>query len=504
MINSFLIEKIHKNFGFDPTGEQSEAIAMMSDFLMSRRGMELFLLRGYAGTGKTTLVGALVKTLTELKQPVVLMAPTGRAAKVFSAYAGHPAYTIHKRIYRQKSITDDSTFSLNINLSKHTLFIVDEASMISNEGLSSSVFGSGRLLDDLIQYVYSGEGCRLILMGDTAQLPPVGEEESPALSPSLLASYGLEVYESTLTQVMRQLSESGILYNATQIRCQLMEEQLNEDIRFGQSTPKDGKSFAIDTQFSDVSHVSGGDLIESLESAYSRWGDDECMIICRSNKRANIYNQGIRSRILYREEELTSGDRIMVVKNNYYWVERELQALIKSAKSEAPQAPLPTLPLSFIANGDIAVVRRVRRTRELYGFRFADVLLRFPDYDDYEMETTVLLDTLYSEAPALTREESERLFTAVMEDYADLPLKKDRYQQLRLDPHFNALQIKYAYAVTCHKAQGGQWGCIYLDQGYLPPDASTIDYYRWLYTAFTRATEQIHLINWPRNETQSP
>lgn len=504
MINSFLIEKIHKNFGFDPTGEQSEAIAMMSDFLMSRRGMELFLLRGYAGTGKTTLVGALVKTLTELKQPVVLMAPTGRAAKVFSAYAGHPAYTIHKRIYRQKSITDDSTFSLNINLSKHTLFIVDEASMISNEGLSSSVFGSGRLLDDLIQYVYSGEGCRLILMGDTAQLPPVGEEESPALSPSLLASYGLEVYESTLTQVMRQLSESGILYNATQIRCQLMEEQLNEDIRFGQSTPKDGKSFAIDTQFSDVSHVSGGDLIESLESAYSRWGDDECMIICRSNKRANIYNQGIRSRILYREEELTSGDRIMVVKNNYYWVERELQALIKSAKSETPQAPLPTLPLSFIANGDIAVVRRVRRTRELYGFRFADVLLRFPDYDDYEMVTTVLLDTLHSEAPALTREESERLFTAVMEDYADLPLKKDRYQQLRLDPHFNALQIKYAYAVTCHKAQGGQWGCIYLDQGYLPPDASTIDYYRWLYTAFTRATEQIHLINWPRNETQSP
>ncbi|MBQ2435925.1 MAG: AAA family ATPase [Bacteroidaceae bacterium] len=504
MINSFLIEKIHKNFGFDPTGEQSEAIAMMSDFLMSRRGMELFLLRGYAGTGKTTLVGALVKTLTELKQPVVLMAPTGRAAKVFSAYAGHPAYTIHKRIYRQKSITDDSTFSLNINLSKHTLFIVDEASMISNEGLSSSVFGSGRLLDDLIQYVYSGEGCRLILMGDTAQLPPVGEEESPALSPSLLASYGLEVYESTLTQVMRQLSESGILYNATQIRCQLMEEQLNEDIRFGQSAPKDGKSFAIDTQFPDVSHVSGGDLIESLESAYSRWGDDECMIICRSNKRANIYNQGIRSRILYREEELTSGDRIMVVKNNYYWVERELQALIKSAKSEAPQAPLPTLPLSFIANGDIAVVRRVRRTRELYGFRFADVLLRFPDYDDYEMETTVLLDTLHSEAPALTREESERLFTAVMEDYADLPLKKDRYQQLRLDPHFNALQIKYAYAVTCHKAQGGQWGCIYLDQGYLPPDASTIDYYRWLYTAFTRATEQIHLINWPRNETQSP
>lgn len=510
MINSFIVEKIHKNFGFDPTGEQSEAIALMSDFLMSRRGMELFLLRGYAGTGKTTLVGALVKTLTEFKQPVVLMAPTGRAAKVFSAYAGHPAYTIHKRIYRQKSITDDSSFSLNVNLSKHTLFIVDEASMISNEGLSSAVFGSGRLLDDLIQYVYSGEGCRLILMGDTAQLPPVGEEESPALSPSLLASYGLEIFETTLTQVMRQLSESGILYNATQIRCKLMEQQINENALYDQSAPASEKSFAIDSRFPDVVHVSGGDLIESLESAYSRWGNDDCMIICRSNKRANIYNQGIRSRILYREEELTSGDRIMVVKNNYYWVEKELRR-VRSEELEVGRPDgnsslltLPSsLPLSFIANGDIAVVRRVRRTRELYGFRFADVVLRFPDYDDYEMETTVLLDTLHSEAPALTREESDRLFTAVMEDYADLPLKKERYQQLRLDPHFNALQIKYAYAVTCHKAQGGQWSCIYLDQGYLPPDASTIDYYRWLYTAFTRATEQIHLINWPRKE-ESP
>lgn len=500
MINSFLVEKIHKNFGFDPTGEQSEAIAMMSDFLMSQRGMELLLLRGYAGTGKTTLVGALVKTLTELKQSVVLMAPTGRAAKVFSAYAEHPAYTIHKQIYRQKSITDDSSFSLNVNLSKHTLFIVDEASMIPNEGLSSTVFGSGRLLDDLIQYVYSGEGCRLILMGDTAQLPPVGEEESPALSPSLLASYGLEIFETTLTKVMRQLSESGILYNATQIRCKLMEKQINEDAYSTRFASTNDMPLIIDSQFPDVTHVSGGELIESLESTYSRWGDDDCMIICRSNKRANIYNQGIRSRILYREEELTSGDRIMVVKNNYYWVEREQQALIKNAKSKTPQTPLPTLPLSFIANGDIAVVRRVRRTRELYGFRFADVVLRFPDYDDYEMETTVLLDTLHSEAPSLTRDESERLFTAVMEDYADLPLKKDRYQQLRLDPHFNALQIKYAYAVTCHKAQGGQWSCIYLDQGYLPPETSTIDYYRWLYTAFTRATEQIYLINWPRHE----
>lgn len=494
MINNFLSTKIRENFGFAPTDEQSEAISLMGEFLMSRRGMELFLLRGYAGTGKTTLVGALVKTLTQLRQPVVLMAPTGRAAKVFSNYSGCPAYTIHKRIYRQKSITDDSSFSLNVNLSKHTLFIVDEASMIANDGLSSSVFGTGRLLDDLIQYVYSGEGCRLMLMGDTAQLPPVGEEESPALSTSLLASYGLRVFETTLTQVMRQLSESGILYNATKIRQHLhtlqstsfggvlTQSPLALPVRVGAS--------GLSVSFPDVCRITGNELIDSLESSYSRWGADDCMIICRSNKRANIYNQGIRNRILYREEELTSGDRLMIVKNNYHWIERIAR------EERQPQ------PLSFIANGDIAVVRRVRRTRELYGFRFADVLLRFPDYDDYELEATVLLDTLHSESPALTREESNRLFEAVMDDYAHISQKKERYQQLRLDPHFNALQVKYAYAVTCHKAQGGQWSCIYLDQGYLPPDLTAIDYYRWLYTAFTRATEQIYLVNWPEEKKE--
>ena len=493
MINSFLTEKIKENFGFVPTTEQSEVIHKMGQFLTSRHDMELFLLRGYAGTGKTTLVGALVKTLMELKQPVVLMAPTGRAAKVFSSYAGCPASTIHKRIYRQKTITDADSFSLNVNLSKHTLFIVDEASMISNEGLSSSTFGTGRLLDDLIQYVYSGEGCRLMLMGDTAQLPPVGDEESPALMPSVLASYGLQVYEHTLTQVMRQLSESGILYNATMIRCKLMELNGAEmpDFVSSYSDASAGSSPAsvIDYRaFSDVCRLPGDELVESLTTAYSHWGVDDCMIICRSNKRANIYNQGIRNMILYREEELSTGDRIMVVKNNYYWIERLVR--------EQHQAQ----PLSFIANGDIAVVRRVRRTRELYGFRFADVLLSFPDYDDYELETTVLLDTLHSESPSLTREESNRLFEAVMEDYADISQKKERYKQLREDPHFNALQIKYAYAVTCHKAQGGQWSAIYLDQGYLPPETSATDYYRWLYTAFTRATEQVYLVNWPTTE----
>ena len=526
MINSFVTAKIRDNFGFAPTSEQCEAIDRIGEFLMSRHGMALFLLRGYAGTGKTTLVSALVKTLVQLDQPVVLMAPTGRAAKVFSSYAGQPAYTIHKRIYRQKSITDTDSFSLNVNLSKHTLFIVDEASMISNEGLSSSVFGTGRLLDDLIQYVYSGEGCRLMLLGDTAQLPPVGEEESPALMPSLLESYGLQVYEKTLTQVMRQLSESGILYNATAIRYRLTAMQHgiapapspsttsplrgapNSPLRGATTSPLCGDIVPAP----DVAPISGADLIDSLETSYSRWGADDCMIICRSNKRANIYNQGIRNRILYREDELCAGDRIMIVKNNYYWVEQEMKRLVaergqikdvdvQRAPSLRERAGGEALPLSFIANGDIAIVRRVRRTREVYGFRFADVLLRFPDYDDYEMETTVLLDTLQSESPSLTREESERLFQSVMADYAHLTTKKERYQQLRLDPHFNALQIKYAYAVTCHKAQGGQWGCIYLDQGYLPPDLSPIDYHRWLYTAFTRATEQVYLVNWPTSST---
>ena len=502
MISSFLTAKIRDNFGFAPTAEQSEAIDLIGEFLMSRRGMELFLLRGYAGTGKTTLVGALVKTLIQLGHPVVLMAPTGRAAKVFASYAEQPAYTIHKRIYRQKSITDTESFSLNVNLSKHTLFIVDEASMIANDGLSSSVFGTGRLLDDLIQYVYSGEGCRLMLLGDTAQLPPVGEEESPALMSSLLESYGLCVYEKTLTQVMRQLSESGILYNATAIRYRLTALQ--------HGVEADGElAGAGIVPSADVAHIAGNELIDSLETSYSRWGTDDCMIICRSNKRANIYNQGIRNRILDREEELCSGDRIMIVKNNYYWVEQEVKKLVAErvpqkelGGRQQPSTLSAQLPLSFIANGDIAVVRRVRRTREMYGFRFADVLLRFPDYDDYEMETTVLLDTLHSESPSLTKEESERLFQSVMDDYAHLTTKKERYEQLRLDPYFNALQIKYAYAVTCHKAQGGQWGCIYLDQGYLPPDTSLIDYYRWLYTAFTRATEQVYLVNWPKSKEE--
>lgn len=470
MINSYFVEQFKDFFSFPPTPEQQEAMHRLSSFLTSGQRDEVFLLRGYAGTGKTSLIGALVRLLKAIRQRVILMAPTGRAAKVFSAYADFPAYTIHKRIYRQNSFSNEtSAYSLSPNLHPHTLYIVDEASMISNDGLSGSTFGSGRLLDDLIQYVYSVEGCRLLLLGDTAQLPPVGNEESPALSAEQLKGYGLAVHEMELTQVVRQANDSGILWNATNLRHLLT----NDDIY---SLPR----IRI-AGFPDIRYLPGNELIEALESSYAHAGMDETMVICRSNKRANIYNNGIRSRILYREEELSSGDLVMVAKNNYYWSE-------------------PYKEIDFIANGDIARVRRVRRVRELYGFRFADVTLTFPDYDDIEIEANVLLDTLQSEAPSLTREQQNRLWDAVMEDYADIPLKQDRLKKMKTDPYYNALQLKYAYAVTCHKAQGGQWQHIYLDQGYITEEMLTPEYFRWLYTAFTRATETLYLVNFPKEQ----
>lgn len=460
-----LLEQIKRKFLYKPTSEQENALKLLADFLLSPDSDEVFLLKGYAGTGKTSLVSALVKTLDELKQKCILLAPTGRAAKVFSHYAGHPAYTIHRRIYRQRSFSNElDNFTMNVNLHQHTLFIVDEASMISNEGLSGNLFGSGRLLDDLIQYVYGGQGCRLILVGDTAQLPPVGEEESPALSADVLKGYGLSVTEQVLTQVVRQKLDSGILYNATELRI-----QMNGDC-FGMMPRIRAEGFP------DVCRITGADLIETINTCYDQAGMDETIIICRSNKRANLYNNGIRNTILYREDELNTGDILMVAKNNYFW-----GADVKE--------------LDFIANGDIAEVRRVRRIHEMYGFRFADVLLSFPDYGDIELETKVLLDTLHSDSPALTKEESDRLFYAVLEDYQDIPTKRERMKKMKADPWYNALQVKYAYAVTCHKAQGGQWKRVFIDQGYIAEDMLTPDYYRWLYTAFTRATETLYLVN---------
>ena len=472
MIINYLDRQIKEFFPFQPTKEQDFVIKLLASFLLSNNNDQLFLLRGYAGTGKTTLIGALVKALDSLKQKTVLLAPTGRAAKVFSAYANHPAFTIHKKIYRQKSFSNDAAnFSIADNLSKHTLFLVDEASMISNEGLSGSMFGTGRLLDDLIHYVYSGEGCRLLILGDSAQLPPVGEEQSPALNTLALEGYGLEVIDADLTQVVRQAESSGILWNATRLRQLLVQGDCY-------SLPK----IRING-FPDVKVVPGNELMEALESCYDTDGVEETIVVCRSNKRANIYNNGIRSRILWLEEELNNGDMLMIAKNNYFWTEKEEK-------------------MDFIANGELAVVQRVRRSRELYGFRFVDVTLTFPDQNDFELEANLLLDTLQSDAPALTRADADRLFNAVMEDYADIPLKRDRMKKLKADPYYNALQAKYAYAVTCHKAQGGQWKNVFLDQGYMSEEYLSPDYFRWLYTAFTRATGTLYLVNYPMEQTE--
>ena len=472
MINSYLVQQIKGNFLYKPTLEQEKAVKSLADFLFSRQQDSVFLLKGYAGTGKTSLIGALVKTLDQLQQKCVLLAPTGRAAKVFSHYAKHSAFTIHKKIYRQRNYSNDmDNFSLDDNLHQQTLFIVDEASMIANDGLSGAAFGTGRLLDDLIQYVYAGTGCRLMLIGDTAQLPPVGEEQSPALSPDVLKGYGLEVYEAQLTEVVRQMHDSGILWNATELR-----RYISEEVFF--ALP----SIRVDG-FPDIRIIPGNELIEAINDSYDHAWMDETIVVCRSNKRANIYNRGIRNMILYREDELNSGDLLMVAKNNYFWTEQCKE-------------------IDFIANGDIAVVRRVRRVREAYGFRFADVVLAFPDYGDVELEVKLLLDTLHTDTPALPKEQNDRLFYAVLEDYADITVKRERMKKMKADPHYNALQVKYAYAVTCHKAQGGQWKRVFLDQGYMTEDMLTPDYFRWLYTAFTRATETLYLVNWPKEQME--
>ena len=471
-----IFDEILAEFRFEPTHEQAIAMNRLAQFVDDPAAKRVFLLKGYAGTGKTAIVGALVRSMVRHRRRVVLMAPTGRAAKVFSNTSGFPACTIHKKIYRQKSMLDAGSFQLDRNMHEHTLFLVDEASMISNEGLSGSTFGTGRLLDDLISYVYSGVDCRLLMLGDQAQLPPVGEHESPGLSAGMLRGYGLEVSEFCLENVMRQEHESGILYNATVLRNFTID-----------ATAAAGFRFRLDG-FKDVVKISGSELIETLSGCYSRDGIDETMVLCRSNKRAIVYNNGIRNAILDREDELNRGDSVMIVKNNYYWTER-----LVAEEGADSYANIP----SFIANGDIAVIRRVRRERELYGFRFEDAVLSFPDYDDLEIDVTLLLDTLHSEAPSLTHEESDKLFNSVMEDYADVPSKKEKMKLLRENRYFNALQIKYAYAVTCHKAQGGQWKNIFIDQGYVTPEMQDEDYYRWLYTALTRATQTVYLVNWP-------
>ena len=472
MIQDELKYRIIQVLGLSPTPEQAQALDVFTQFMTDRDDQVVMILRGSAGTGKTTLAGAIVKAMAALKQKLILLAPTGRAAKVFSLNAGHAAYTIHRRIYRQKSAGDLSAFNLNVNLNRDTLFIVDEASMIANLGLGETAFGSGCLLDDLMQFVYNGQNCRLLLIGDRAQLPPVGEEESPALSAHVLRGYGMRVYETDLNQVLRQSEDSGILWNATMIR----------NLWRGEAGMVRLPKICFHG-FTDIQVVMGNELVDNLSSSYYHAGMDETIVITRSNKRANIYNQGIRNMVLDRDEELCRGDLLMIVKNNYFWTE---------GAKEIP----------FLANGDRAVVQRVRNVHELYGFRFAEVTMTLPDYDDYELTATVCLDTLTTEAPALTHEQQEQLFNAVMEDYADFTVKTERIKKLKSDRYYNALQIKFSYAVTCHKAQGGQWAHVYLDQGYMTDDMLTPDYIHWLYTAFTRATEKLYLVNWPKNQEE--
>ena len=472
MLNEHIASQIYANFAFAPTLGQKKIIEALASWLSDADPERIFILNGYAGTGKTSIIAAFVATLKKLRIKPVMLAPTGRAAKVFSGYAGQKAFTIHKKIYRQKVFSNETdNFVANQNLHRNTLFIVDEASMIANEGLSGGHFGSGRLLDDLVQYVYNGLGCRLMLIGDTAQLPPIGEEESPALSVAALQGYGLEVTECVLTKVVRQTEGSGILSNATALR----ERIVNED--FFEYPKISCKNYP------DIRILPGSELIEAIDECYGHVGLDETIVICRSNKRASLYNKGIRNTVLYREDELNTGDMLMVAKNNYFW-------------------GADCKELDFIANGDVAVVRRVRRVREMYGFRFADVVLAFPDYDGIELEVKILLDTLHSELPSLSKEENDRLFYAVLEDYADLPTKRERMKKMKEDPYYNALQVKYAYAVTCHKAQGGQWKRVFLDQGYMTEDMLSPDYFRWLYTAFTRATDLLYLVNWPEEQTE--
>lgn len=460
-------EEMLRLLPYEPNGQQMELVAALSKFAADADDRSVFLLNGYAGTGKTTMLSAFVNALPVLRRKAVLLAPTGRAAKVLSGYSGRGAFTIHRKIYQSRRFNpEDPHFAIANNSHKDTFFIVDEASMIANHPGEGSVFGSGCLLDDLITYVYSGDGCRLVLLGDVAQLPPVGYADSPALSPAVLSGYGLTVRNYSLTDVARQRKESGILFNATAIR---------RIIASGEYAPPVIRVSGFD----DVEVVDGMELPERVEECYDKDGMEDTIIVTRSNRRAVMFNKGVRGSVLYMDAEITTGDMLLVAKNNYFWAEGYDD-------------------IDFIANGDVAVVKRIGGETSLYGFRFADATLEFPDYNHTEVEAKIILDALYSESPALTRAQSDELYFRVMADYADIPRKSDRYKALKKDPYFNALQVKFAYSVTCHKAQGGQWKNVFVDMGYIPEEAfGNVDFYRWLYTSFTRAYGKIYLISPP-------
>ena len=466
MLRNFITKRLLENLDFQPTLGQEDLITELAAFLESGMRSEIMLVKGFAGTGKTTLLKSLVLTLCELKQKSVLLAPTGRAAKVLTAYSGHPAWTIHKKIYRQKSGKDGlGEFVLDRNLHKNTCFIVDEASMIGDRS-PDAFFGSGDLLRDLLDYIEAGEGCRLVLAGDTAQLPPVGLDMSPALKRERLEAFGYRIREIELTDVVRQVQDSGILHNASAIR-NLISHELEDYPRF---------HF---TDYPDIELIGGAELLDTISMSYDQYGISDTIVVTRSNKRANKFNAGIRSQILWREEHLSPGDLLMVVKNNYFWKDEDSR-------------------IDFIANGDIVQVERVLNTEEVHGHRFANVEISLPDYHNIELKAKVLLDVIDMDTPSLNYEQQKTLYLSVAEDYPGESSKRKVAEKISTDPYYNALQVKFAYAVTCHKAQGGQWKSVFLDQGFFSHEMLSVEYLRWLYTAFTRASEKLYLVNFAK------
>lgn len=470
--SDFIFSSFISRLSFEPTSCQNALLRKVADFVSSDEN-DILVVNGYAGTGKTTAISSVISVMKEFQTKCILLAPTGRAAKVLSSYSGQPAYTIHKHIYRQKSVGGDGfgQFSLFPNKDKHTLFIVDEVSLIgidAGQQQSSTTFGSGNLLEDLVSFVRSGVECKVILIGDSAQLPPVGLDASPALMKDYMRVFGgVDFVE--LTTVVRQQKESGILYNATMIR------QLQTELEYGPGI-MDICDLGLETgPFEDIERISGGDLIEKIGDAYSAYGEDDTIILCRSNKRAIKYNMGIRSTVQFKEERLVRDDKLMIVKNCYQFLEG-----IEG--------------MDYIANGDIAKLQKISRFEERYGLHFAEARISFPDYDDQEIVAKVILDTLDSESASLTYEQSNMLYQGVNEDYAHITAKKKRYEAVREDKYYNALQLKYANAITCHKSQGGQWKCVFIDNPFWQEEL-TVDDLKWLYTAITRATEKVYLVN---------
>jgi len=465
--NENIAQLIVENFAFTPTDDQQKAISLLSHFLSNFTAKDLFILRGYAGTGKTSLVSTLVNILPKIQKRTVLLAPTGRAAKVLASYAQKPASTIHRKIYRSNSTNGVGFSNVSLQENKHTqtLFIVDEASMINDNYSNSEGFDSRNILDDLIQYVYSGNNCKILLVGDSAQLPPIGSELSAAIdAEQMRAKFGFDIFTYELKEVLRQQQDSGILANATYLRRQIELHKIT------------GKLFKT-IGFEDIAAIDGSQLEDALNEAYSHYAVDQIAVITRTNKRANLYNQEIRNRILYKEESLSTGDYMMVVKNNYFWLPEDSSA-------------------GFIANGDIIEIRKVTKRQSMYDFDFVDTQFTLCDYPDHEaVEARLLTNTITSEAPALSKQESNDLYEHIKGDYSEIKNKAKLYATIKKDPWYNALQVKFAYALTCHKTQGGQWNVVFIDQGYLTRDMVNIEYLRWLYTAITRATDKVYLIN---------